>query len=91
MFHVSDNLYFGRMNSAGDVRLIHFKSVQSVPPDANGVYSAVNVYADLLVPGTVWPSVMAAVSLRGSIENRYYVAQAFHNNVEALAAWASRT
>ena len=88
MYLVSDNLYFGRMNDDGDVRILKFVSAPATPPSPNGVYSSPTVSVDLVVPGSDWPSVMAHVSRRGEIENRFYVAQAFHQNLESLAAWA---
>lgn len=87
MFHVSDNLYFGRINDAGDVRILKFNSPPPLPPNPTGTYSESLVSVDLTLPGSSWASVMASVSRRGEIEGRFYVAQAFHNNVEALARW----
>ena len=88
MFNVTETLYFGRLPD-GAVRILRFTQVPLDPPQASGVYSG-QVDIDLTIPASTWPAILAAVSLRGEIEGRFYVAQAFHNNQEALAAWAGQ-
>ena len=77
MFHSSDNLYFGRTED-GSVRILKLPSVPVSPPTATGFYP--EALFDALVSPTIWASIMAAVSLRGEVEGRFYVAQAFHMN-----------
>ena len=81
MYHAGDNLYFGRMNGEGDVRVLRFHNKPASSPNANGVYSKVNVAVDLVVPSTQWPNVVAQVSAHGESGDRFYKAAAFHNNV----------
>jgi len=87
MFHVVDNLFVGRMNDTGDVRLLRFKSPPLTPPNANGVYSSLHTEADLVICAEMWPSVVASVSRMGENFGRFYQAQAFHNNVIDQPAW----
>ena len=86
MFHIGNDLYAGRVEPGGDVRLIQFNSAPSSAPWSGMAHTAAMTF-DVVIPATVWCSVMAAVSNRGEIEGRFYVAQAFHQNIEALAAW----
>jgi len=90
MLHLSDNLYAGRINDAGDVRLLKFTNTPSIAPTPTSVYVSGETVLDSVIPAAVWPSVVANVSRRGEIENRFYVAQAFHNQVEPFATWAGQ-
>lgn len=81
MFHAFDNLFFGR-RSDGTVRILKLPSSPPSPPDVEASHPS--ALADFDVPPTTWSSIMAAVSLRGEAEGRFYVAQAFHMNPEAL-------
>lgn len=79
MFHVSDNLFFGRLDN-GDVRILKFKRPPTVWPDVNRVYISADVEFDEKVPAGSWPSVVASVSNAGEGDGRFYTAQAFHMN-----------
>lgn len=87
MFHIGSDLYAGRVEPGGDVRLVQFSSSPSPAPTPNMPHTSAMIF-DFVIPATSWCSVMASVSKRGEIEGRFYVAQAFHQNVEALAAWS---
>lgn len=86
MFHIGYDLYAGRIEPHGDVRLVQFSSTPATPPTPNMPHTSAMVF-DFVIPAGTWCSVMASVSKRGEIEGRFYVAQAFHQNLEALAAW----
>ena len=90
MFHIGNELYAGRVEPGGHVRLIQFISPPATPPFAEMMHSA-SMSFDVVIPATTWCSLMASVSNRGEIEGRFYVAQAFHQNVEALASWNGLT
>lgn len=76
MFHVTDNLYFGRMPN-GDVRILKFKEPPKDWPLVYGDYEGLET--DLTVKSNHWASVVASVSVRGESNGRYYEASDFHN------------
>ena len=90
MFHIGNDLYAGRVEPQGDVRLVQFSSTPTTWPTAGMAHTPAMTF-DTIIPASVWCSVMASVSKRGEIEGRFYVAQAFHQNVEALAAWDGKS
>ena len=81
MFRVSDTLFIGRMNDRGDVRVLNFRLPQHIPPNPNGVYSAVNVSLDVTLPESVWPAIVSAVSQQGNNAKQFFAARSLHNNV----------
>lgn len=79
MFHVRDNLFFGRM-SDGAVRVLKFKSAPASSPSAMLSYPPHLIEYEFIVPAASWASVVASVSLQGEDHGRFYVAQSFHMN-----------
>lgn len=79
MYRVDDTLYFGRLEN-GDVRLVRFRVPPPIPPLATYVYASSLVHTDVVIPASVWPSVVASVSACGEYGGRFYTAQAFHMN-----------
>lgn len=86
MFHIGNDLFAGRVEPSGDVRLTQFSSTPGTPPTSTMAHTVAMTF-DTVIPAGIWCSVTASVSKRGEIEGRFYVAQAFHQNPEAPAAW----
>ena len=85
MLLIANNIYAGRLNEQGDVRLLQFKATPVSPPSATGAYFLADLVFDITIPHAQWPAVVAHVSRRGDIEGRHYLMQAFHQNVEPFA------
>ena len=85
MLLIANNIYAGRLNEQGDVRLVQFINPPVSPPVVSGIYHSSTTVFDVTIPGTQWPAVVAYVSKRGDIEGRHYLIQAFHQNVEPFA------
>ena len=79
MFHVADNLFFGRLPD-GRVRLLKFASDRrwddGTYPVIDGVYP--EAVTDQVIDADAWPSVVASVSAQGESAGRYGVARNFH-------------
>lgn len=85
MFHVSDNLFFGRLPD-GRVRLIKFKHPQAKWPSVADpeMRSPLPGELDLTLSDHQWSSIVAAVSAQGENGDRFYAALAFHNDVKRV-------
>ena len=83
MFHVNDNLFFGRMD-AGAVKVMQLLHAPTVWPKADDPPSAFNgnLMFCFIVKAESWAAVMASVSKRGEEHGRYYIAKAFHNDTK---------
>lgn len=79
MFHVENNLFFGRLDN-GDVRVVMFKSTPSEWPVVTRQYPRIFTEFDFTLSASVWPSIVASVSKKGEGDGRFYKAQAFHMN-----------
>ena len=83
MIHALDNLFFGRRPD-GTVRLLKLPGTSTPTPWPSVGTSYPEAILDIDLSPTTWASIMSGVSNRGDIEGRFYVAQAFHMNPEAL-------
>ena len=85
MFHIKDNVFFGRLEN-GDVRVLAFSSPPESFPIADGIYDPTDkrypITFDFTINADAWASVVASVSAGGEINGRFYVAQAFHHSIE---------
>lgn len=79
MFHIADNLFFGRL-ADGSVRVLKFKAPPKIWPQADRYYEPATLILDQTIPAPSWGSVVASVSLGGEENGRFYIAQAFHMN-----------
>lgn len=79
MFHVNNNLYFGRTRN-GSVRMVQFKSRREVLPNADSLYGYSEINFDITIEPKAWASIVAEVSSAGAAGGRFYIAQAFHQN-----------
>lgn len=85
MLLIANNIYAGRLNEQGDVRLVQFTGSPVSPPVVTQTYHPADLVFDVTIPGAQWPAAVAYVSRRGDIEGRHYLVQAFHQNVEPFA------
>lgn len=88
MTQLSPSTWVGRLNEAGDVRLLVLTGSAISPPVVTQTFHPADVQVDITISSSNWCSALAEVSNRGSIEGRFYIAQAFHNNAEPFARWA---
>lgn len=81
MFHVRDNLFFGR-RADGSVRVLKFSLS---PKDGwQGEFPRVEdqnaaALLDITIDADSWGSIVASVSARGEEHGRWYMAMDFHN------------
>lgn len=61
MQHIANNLYIGRLNGKGDVRLMHFKKAQVILPNVNALYDKKELHADVLIDCQTWISLLDAL------------------------------
>ena len=85
MLLIANNIYAGRLNGQGDVRLLQFTGTPVNPPVVTQTYHPADLVFDVTIPAAQWPAAVAHVSKRGGIEGRHYLIQAFHQNVEPFA------
>lgn len=89
MFHWTDNLFFGR-RADGSVRVLKFKNSPAEWPQSDFDYKtpggfagdAADVLLDVIIPSDEWCSIIASVSAGGEVNNRFYLAQKWHNEKE---------
>ena len=84
MTRVSFGLYFGRELDGG-VRILKFKQQPNEAPDTDKSYDPLDLAFAAVISAQQWPLVVAAVSQMGEGPDRYYQAQAFHNNLAIFA------
>lgn len=82
-------IYAGRLNAAGDVRLLKLSGTPVSPPQVTDTFHPGDVTFDVTIPHSQWPAVVAYVSKRGDIEGRHFLIEAFHQNEEPFAHAAS--
>mgnify|MGYP001566258056 CR=1 FL=1 len=75
MFHVKDNLFFGRRLD-GSVRVLKFALPPHEYPLADGENSAATF--DITIDTGSWGSVVSSVSAKGEEDGRWYEAMDFH-------------
>jgi hypothetical protein len=81
MFHLKDNLYFGRL-ADGSVRIVKFRAVPMAIPQADQVFAAADVLMDVAMEELQWASVVLAVSAKPEDAFRMAGAVRFHNGEE---------
>ena len=81
MLLIYDRLYAGRLNEQGDVRLVAFTRNRHEAPRVDQQFVKAEVEFDLVIPHAQWPAMVSYVSRRGDHARRYYLAQAFHQNM----------
>ena len=84
MIHLLNNLYAGRLNGQGDVRFIKFNWNRPTPPVVSWLYDPQEIDYDVVIPASVWASVVSGVSKQGDAAGRFYEAQAFHMNLQPI-------
>lgn len=77
MFHVKNNLFFGR-TADGSVRVLQFAAPPRGWPKADDPPSDAATF-DITIDSSTWCSVVATVSTRGEEHGRFYMAEDFHN------------
>jgi hypothetical protein len=77
MFHLSDNLYFGRHQN-GDVRVLKLAQTPKAYPNVGDAFPNTDVLLDVTIPADGWCSIVASVSRLGEVDNRFYRMQLFH-------------
>ena len=82
-------IYAGRLNAAGDVRLLKLSGTPVSPPQVTDTFDPGDLAFDFTIPHAQWPAVVAYVSKRGDIEGRHFLIEAFHQNEEPFAHAAS--
>lgn len=76
MFHLSDNLFFGRLPD-GKVRVVKFAAPPKDWPQADGVFP--DAVLDQEIDDGGWGSVVASMSAKGEGDGRWYKAMDFHH------------
>jgi len=76
MFHLSDNLFFGRLPD-GKVRILKFAVPPADWPKADGVFP--DAAFDQTIDDGGWGSIVASVSAKGEADGRWYKAMDFHH------------
>ena len=79
MTALTRNVFVGRVNEAGDVRLLVFHNAPAEPPLASKSFGPGVLMLDITMPATTWASAVANASM-AQRASAYYEAQAFHNN-----------
>jgi hypothetical protein len=77
MYSLDGKIYFGRYNTSGSVRLLIFAEIPRFVPEINGIYPEAIV--DKIIDDGHWCSAVAAVSIDGEKDGRYYRMSVFHN------------